>query len=387
MIPTRDRANAALPMLVAALLLTGCDVEWGGARMRLEEPALPERDADTGEATPEPVVELPDGPLLLGVRLDADGEARVAPVARITEGGLSPLETPEDPSSEYRRRFAATFQPPGRTLALRAGGGAVGTLILGEGSAPGNESCPLVSTGRALLPPGTRAPDFAFAVTPGDSLRLPLADPPPATVRRNRVFAPILAERLLQEAGVARPFLAARARIDAVRFPGDTIPGMASTYLIGDTLAPVPPTSGNAASLFFLARYDRTEGFIPTWTRIRAYSSPDGKETLAYLGRMELAGSRTYFLRRLTADGQQVVAFREEEPSGELWWEEPEEGCRVLDVLEPGAVSPTPSPAPGAGAAPARPSPGGGEGGADAPGGGEAPPDTARTRPDGGQAA
>jgi len=386
MIPTRERAIPGLPLLVAAVLLTGCDVEWGGARMRLEEPALPARAADTAESAPDPVVELPDGPLLLAVRLDGDGQARVAPVARITVDGLAPLETPEAPSAEYRQRFAAAFQPPGRMLSLRAGGGAVGTLILGEGSAPGNESCPLVSTGQALLPPGAPAPDFAFAVTPGDSLRLPVADPPPATVRRNRVFAPILAERLLQETGVARPFLAARARIDAVRFPGDTIPGMASTYLIGDTLAPVPPTSGNAASLFFLARYDRTEGFIPIWSRIRAYSSPDAKEVLAYLGRMELDGSRTYFLRRLTADGQQVVAFREQEPSGELWWEEPEEGCPVLDVLEPGAVAPTPSPAPGAGGAPARATPNG-EGGAGAPEGQEAPADTSRTRPRGDQAA
>lgn len=372
MMPIRARRLRLLPLLAAAaLVLSACDVQWGGARMRLEEPELPEPEAEKSPATEvEPVAELPSGPLLLLVRMDATGRARVAPAARITPSGLAPLGLPEDPSGEYRRRFADAFQPPGGVLSLRAGGDPVGTLILGEGRDPGNESCPVVSTGRVLLPPGSSPPEFGFVVSPGDSLRLPLAEPPPSTIRRNRVFAPILAERLLRDAGVARPFLAARARIDAVAFPGDTIPAMASTYLINDTLAAVPPPSGPSSSLFFLARYDRSEGFVPVWSRIRSYTDPGDKEALAYLGRMDLGGTRAYFVRLLTADDERLGAFRTGDPGGELWWEEGGDGCSALEALSGG---------PRRGGGPA-PSPGGsGTGGGDAAGGGgtpSAPPDT-----------
>lgn len=279
----RPRIPALLALFLAGL--TACEVEWGGARMALEQPSPPEGEAppSASEAAAE-TPPLPDGPLLLLARLDPDGEGLALPVARVSPRGLRPLQWPRDPPAAWRERFVSTFQPPGAELPLHARGVRVGTLILEGGRDPVNAGCPAPSAVRALLPPDHPAPRFAFAFSPRGDAPSPDPPPPPELTRRIRTFAPILAERLLREAGVERSFLARRAALEAVPFPGDTAPGMAAAYLINDTLAAAPSPPGPSASLFFLARYDPARGYVPVWAAVRSYTDPGGKEAFEYVG-------------------------------------------------------------------------------------------------------
>ena len=332
--PTYSRAAvaAAATVVLAAALVSGCDVRWGGARVELEEPAPPPRPAEGDDAAPVSIPSLPRPPVLYVAQLDPDGEARAVPAARLGPEGLEPLGWPDRPPQAFLDRFAATFQSPGAELPLLAEGGRAGTLILGERRSPVNAGCPTASVGRILLPPGGRVPPWSFARTPVDGGALQASAPGPPTSSRIRTFAPIIAERLLRDAGVARPFLARRVDLQAVTFPGDTAPGMAATYVINDTLEAAPPPGGPSASLFFLARFDRSEGFVPVWTRVRSYSGAGEKEILAWMGWIRTASGPTHLVRRVTADGIRLAAFRPEGESGELAWTEPAE-CSALETL------------------------------------------------------
>lgn len=334
---SRVPARAALAAVAAAAALAGCDVEWGGASVRLEDPAPRDTAADSaaaGGGRAEPVPELPRGPLLYVVGLDSAGRARAAPAARLVGGRLHAIDWPSDPPDVYLERFGRAFQPPGAEVPLLAGGGRVGSLLLSDRRFPVEGACPPTAGGRALLPPGRRAPEYAFAVSPRDSA-VPLGAAPPAgSTRRMRVFAPILAERLLQEAGVEQEFLARRVDLRPVRFPDADAPGMAATFLIRDSLSTAPPPSGASTSLFFLARYEPAEGFVPVWSRVRQYDSGAGKDVLTHLGWIRTEARPLHLVQRITAGGRRLAAFRlgEGAPDGELGWVE-SGGCPALEAL------------------------------------------------------
>lgn len=374
--PRRGTGSRAAPaaFLIAAALLSACDVQWGGARVRLEVPAPPPRPGSAGEPAAISIPALPRPPLLYLARLEPDGSARAIPAARLGPEGVEPLGWPDQPPEVFRDRFAAAFQAPGAELPLLSEGGRAGTLILGEQRSPVNAGCPRVSRGRAHLAPGGRVPEWAFARTPEAGGGPAGSVTGPATNSRLRTFAPILAERLLREAGVARPFLARRVDLRAVTFPGDTAPGMAATYVIGDSLAVGPPLSGPSASLFFLARFDRSQGFVPVWTRVRSYEGAAGKEVLAWLGWIRTGAGPTHFVRRVTAHEARIAALRPESASDELVWVEPG-ACPALRGLGAPVLG-------SAGAADGgADSPGAGSGGGDAPGS-RASPARGGARPD-----
>ena len=336
--PRSRRLRPLSALLLAALAVLGCDVEWSGAEVGLETPAAA-RPADTaGTAAAEPELPpLPAGPLFRMVRVRPDGRATVLPAGRMTASGPAPLELPADPPDRWWGLFADSLRAPGTELPLFATGRRIGTLILGEAGEPVNVGCPSPADGRVLLPPGADPPPLAFAWAPPADAAAPPPEPPvrPASSRRVRVFGPILAERLFQEAGVERSFLARRAALSPVAFPGDTIPGMAATYLIGDTLAPVPPASEEASSLFFLARFDPSEGYVPVWSRVARYSDASGKLVLEHLDWLITGdGSRVEILRRVDAGGERLAAVRigGGEAGGELAWTESGR-CPVLGAL------------------------------------------------------
>lgn len=339
MTPTR-RPVPLLPALAAVLLLAaGCEVEWGGARVGLETPERP-APADSSRAATDAEDELPplpEGPLLHVVRVDPDGRAAVLPAARMTPAGPAPLGLPEDPPERWWEAFDDSLRAPGTELPLHATGRRVGTLILGEPGEPVNAGCPAPSEGRVLLPPGAPVPGIAFAWSPvaGEASPPPSPAARPVSTRRLRLFGPILAERLLEAAGVEQSFLARRAAFEPVAFAGDTAPGMAATYLIGDTLAPVPPRSDPAHSLFFLARYDPSEGYVPVWSRVATYRDTADKTVLAHLGWIEVPGGRVDLLRRIDARGVRMAAVRTggPEPPGEEPGWIASGRCPVLETL------------------------------------------------------
>lgn len=332
---SRVPGPAVLALAVAAAL-AGCDVAWGGASVELEDPA-PADTAAEGEASgPEPLPDLPDGPLLYVSRLDSAGGARAAPAARLSGGELQALDWPEDPPSAWLDRFDSTFQRPGVELPLLAHGGRAGSLVLDDRRTPAGGGCPPIAGGEALLPAGQGPPEFAFALSPRDTAAgHDLARGPTATTSRIRTFAPILAERILGDTGVEQTFLARQVHLRAVAMPGDTAPGMAATFLIRDSLAASPPPSGTSTSLFYLARFDRSEGYVPVWTRIRRYESGEGKEILTHLGWISAGGRPLHLVRRITPDGARLAAFRVDggAGAGELAWVEPD-GCPALEALQ-----------------------------------------------------
>lgn len=267
---------------VAALLLApaagGCDVDWQGAWLRVETPPPGGRagPADTASAEPsEP--SLPERPLLYFARVRGD-RAVLLPVARLRNGRPARLRLPPDPSDAWLARFDSTFYPPGRRLALHGGGERIGSLHLTGRGLQVEAGCPPAAVARPLVLPGQGAPTETLAVPPRRWTSGIDARPRPEVSDRVRRFAPILAERLLTEAGVPRPYLARAAAVTAVSFPGSRAPGVAATYLIRDTLA-AAPARDSAASLFYLARFDPARGYAPVWSRIRRYS---GAEKAAY---------------------------------------------------------------------------------------------------------
>lgn len=295
-------------VLVAAWasLLTGCDVEWGGGRVALEDPAPAPEPAEAAPAPETPEAPLPRGPLLYLVRPAGGpgaGDALVVPLARL-DGAPAELEMPPAPTERWRARFDSTFLAPGTELRLHSGGARIGTLVLeGETLAP-DASCPSVGRGTALLLPGQRLPPLAFALAPDGASQeirpLPRRTPDP----RMAVTGPVLAERLI---GGPRAYLARRASLSAVPLAGESVPAMAGTWLVNDSLAPGPP-GNDAISLFFLARYAPVRGYVPVWTLVRRYDDPSEKEVFEHLDWVQLPEGRLDVLRRVDASGEGLAA-------------------------------------------------------------------------------
>ncbi len=332
---TRLMAATSAILMLAAATIGGCKVDWAGGSISIENPVPPPDSTETGEALEPEQIPLPPGPHLHLVRLQPDGAARLVPVAQIAPAGQtdplppSPIFT-EDPS--FRARFDSAFLAPGTELDLLARGGRIGTVVLG-GIARGSASCPSVASGWAIVSPGQDVPAWAFAVPTGT----PPATPPrrieaPAPTSSMSVAGPVLAERLI---GGDRAFLARRASLTPVELSGDTLAGMAATYLIADSLA-IGPAGDRGVSLFFLARFEPTRGFIPVWEEVRRYGAPEEKEVFEYLDWISLERGRLDVVRRYDASTVRLAASLIP-PDGdrEIVWVEPE-GCDALRRLETG---------------------------------------------------
>ena len=309
-----------------ALVLTvaGCDVEWGGANFRLENPAPepPPEVVAQGEVE-SPPTPLPEGPLLFAVRIDpTDGASQAFPIARLVEGGLAPLGLPENPDDGWHGRFEAAFLAPGRELDLHAAGRRIGSLVLDGSTTTPNDACLPVVTGQALVPVGSTAPIRAFAFVTSARADAPASYPVDALDNRMRTYGPILAEQLMRNSGESRPYLAQRADQRVVSWPADPTPAFAATYLIGDQLD-APSPDNEAVSLFFLARFRPQGGYEPVWSEFRRYEGGSGKEVFAYLGAADAPAGRIDFVElRDGSGGIRIAASVDREESRQLDWTE-----------------------------------------------------------------
>jgi len=316
----------------------GCDVEWGGAEFRLENPAPeapPEQPPEAEAAVPP--TPLPEGPLMFAVRLNpANGSARSVPIAVLSREGLLPLQVPENPDDTWRARFAERFLPAGRELELHGAGRRIGSLVLDGSVASPMADCMPVAAGRALFPAGSQAPATAFAFEPDSLSAHPARYSTFEADNRMRTFGPILAEQLLRSRGENRPFLAQRAALEAVSWPGDANPAFAATYLINDELnAPAP--EAQAVSLFFLARFDPTRGYYPVWSEYRRYGGGAGKEVFSYLTAVAAPAGRIDFVELRDGTGTVRLAASLDaagEENRKVDWTEGE-GCRAELLLAP----------------------------------------------------
>ncbi|UCG76983.1 MAG: hypothetical protein JSV95_06805 [Gemmatimonadota bacterium] len=304
----RSKAFVHVPWTLALVAaFSGCDVQWGGARLALENPAppAPEPATDQAESPPAP---LPDPPLLYLARLQPDGRGFVTAIAGIQVDSLTALRPPRPITDEYRQRFERSFLASGRELALVAGGRRIGGLVIEEPHSPRPDCLPAARV-RAILPPGTAMPDVGFGV-PLELAPDRLGEPAAGDATSRMVtFGPVLAEQLLRADGVARPYLAQRVALEAVSGQ-DTLPEMAATYMINDSLAVGPPRGREAASLFFIARRDPTRGYVAVWRELRTYGSVETKEAFTWVGWLELSGSRFDFVQRYGGSVEHLVASR-----------------------------------------------------------------------------
>jgi hypothetical protein len=333
---TRARAGRTLAGVVL-LATTACEIEWGGGSIAFEDPAPPTDTTAIAEEADVRLAPIPDGPLLFLARLNPDGSARLVPVAGLhgeaIGADLTSVVFPDSVDEGYRARFDSTFLAAGAELQLHASGERIGTLILGASPVASAAGCPSVARGRALLMPGQTVPRYAFAlpaVAGGGTPAIVSAIQP---TRRMSVAGPVLAERLIND---PRAFLAQRVALTPVQLRDDTIPGMAATYLVSDSLAAGPP-AGDAISLFFLAQFDAATGYRPLWQEVRRYNSATDKEVFEYLDWIRLPAGRLDVLRRYGGTGVGLATSLLPEASGpgsqEVGWVEPAE-CSALELLE-----------------------------------------------------
>jgi hypothetical protein len=318
-------SRSALALVALALLpLAACDVDWGGASFAFVNPApAPEPTATADSSAAERVEPLPDGDLLYLVRLNgADGAAEAVPIARMDGASPVPLGLPESLDAGYRARFDSTFYSPDLELPLHAGGHRIGTLILSGATRAGDARCLSVGAGRALLLPDTDAPQYAFAWAGEGSAGSPITYDLGETDNRMRTYGPVLAENLLRRGGENRPYLAQRAAMRAVPWPGDERPAMAATYLVNDQIDGVPPQNA-ASSLFFLARFDGRQ-YVPEWSEVRRYDDGDEKEVFVYFGALAGPDGRVDFATRHDGSSVRLVASVDREDGDrEIDWTEP----------------------------------------------------------------
>lgn len=293
--------RSVIAILALALPSTACDVEWGGASVALINPA-PEPEPATEAAGPEieRVEPLPAGDLLYLVRFTApgggDGSVAAVAIARMEGSTPAALGLPEGLDEEYRARFDSAFYAAGTELPLHAGGHRIGTLVFDGSVRGGSAACLSVATGRALLLPDTEPPEFAFALASDGVAGRPVTYDLTETDNRMRTFGPVLAENLFRRGGESRPYLAQRASMRPVPWPGDDRPAMTATYLVNDALGGEPPSSA-ASSLFFLARFDGSQ-YVPEWWEVRRYRGAEDREAFVYFGALDGPDGRVDFTTR-----------------------------------------------------------------------------------------
>lgn len=333
--PTRTaRARLTVAGALLAAGTAGCQVEWGGGTISLEDPAPPpDTTAAVVELEPEQLP-LPTGPFLHLVRLDSDGSARLTPLAGLggpdADDPLTAVEIPSADDPTFRTRFDSIFLAPGAELELLARGGRLGSLVLEGQARAGAGSCASIATARAMISPGQDLPTWALALPAGGVSSEPPRRIASLEIERSMTIAgPVLAERLI---GGDRAFLARLASMAAVDLGADTLSGMAATYLIADSLAAGPPGS-NAVSLFFLARFEPARGFIPIWEEVRRYDAAEDKEIFEYLDWISIDGDRLDAVRRYDGSGVRLaVSWTEEGEDRAIAWVEPAE-CSAASRL------------------------------------------------------
>ena len=322
---------------VAVLLIvsvSACDVAWGGASIALQNPAPVPEDAANDTGPVEDMVQpLPTGDVLYLVRfVDSEGGVRLVAAAGLVGGVPTNLDLPSVIDDSYRARFDSVFHSSDRELTLHAGGNRIGSIILDGTTTQPSASCQSVAKGHALLLPGSTAPEYAFAWAgegaSGAAVEYLLLEPD----TRMATFGPVLAEILLRQGGETRPYLAQRVALQAVPWSGDDRPAMAATYLVNDALANETPENA-ASSLFVLARFDRTRGYVPEWSEVRRYGNGRLREAFTYLGAMSGSAGRVDFVAR--HDGSRVRLAASVAKNGErsVDWMEEDRTCFALALL------------------------------------------------------
>jgi hypothetical protein len=236
-------------------------------------PAPPPASEVGSEPDPQVFTEygLPRGPVLFEIEQGADGSTLV-PVAELAGDSLRELRRPAGVSPQaFEQRFRETVIPAGAQFRVYRRGARVGTFTV---QAPGPVTACGVPTARGnttVVAAAAAEPRFlAFRVGLEPEVRGEYS--PPQINGQIQTYAAIVAERLILQAGLPRPrsWIGARRDLQALEIEAGGHPEMASTFLVGDSLA-VGPASDQGYSVFYVADYESSRGYTPLYSEVRDY--------------------------------------------------------------------------------------------------------------------
>lgn len=264
--------RVAAPLILTAL--AACDnVEWGGAAVHVVNPPPP----GAGQATvPEPGtvagLGLPTGRVLFHVTRDANGTARLTPVAEISGDSLRTIRRPAGVAPQaYEQRFRQAVMDVNTEFVLFRRGAEVGTMIV---RAPGPvTSCGVpTATGQASTVAAAAVEREFLAFRRGLAPEVIGEYTPPQVEGTIQRYASLIAERLVLQNGLQRPrsWPGAQRDLQALNVVRGGQSEMASTYLVGDALG-IGPADPEGYSVFYVASYEQRAGYTPFYTEVRDY--------------------------------------------------------------------------------------------------------------------
>jgi hypothetical protein len=268
----------SLPGKVGAILivttLTACDnVQWGGADVQIVPPPPPHGSvAIPTDARAFAELGMPRGNLLFHVRREGDHN-RLIPVAEVGEGGMRELRRPAGVSPEaYEQAFRETVLPMNGQFVLFRRGARVGTFAVqgyGRVTACG---VPTATGTVTTVAAAADVPEF-LAFRQGLAPEIRGEYMAPQVTGPIRTYASILAERLVLQNGLPRPrsWPGAQRNLQAIEIMPGAHPEMATTYLVGDSLA-VGPADPQGYSVFYIADFETRRGYTPVYTAVHTYS-------------------------------------------------------------------------------------------------------------------
>jgi hypothetical protein len=267
------RTSLSLAVALIVTVAPGCDnVRWEGTDIAVVPPPPPVVSVSDGPTTDQAAaMGLPAGRILFHLLQTADG-MRLVPIGEVSGDSLRTLRKPAEVAQEaYSSRFQETVLTVGAQFDVFHRGANVGTFTV---QAPGPLTpCGIpTATGHAtVVAAAVDAPQF-LAFRRGLSPEVRTEFNPPQMTGSIRTYASIVAERLILQAGLARPrsWPGAQRRLEAVEVARGANPEMAATYLVGDSLA-VGPADAQGYSLFYLAEYETRRGYEPIYAESRDY--------------------------------------------------------------------------------------------------------------------
>ena len=285
----------AVAVIAAAAVasLSGCEVEWGGARVRLEEPEYqrePAAEAALDDVAERAPLELPSGMLIFhAIRLDASGTAAIEPIGELLDGELRPVGPQRvEQAGEYTSAFIRDHYRSDQAYALFRGGSRVGSLYVRAPATQGSGLClTLGAVGQLELRPDADSLSEFLAWPLGTRAGYETVSIP--TYREDMpALAQVLARRGASESSVGGNWrFGEPAELRALDIgTGDL--GFAATFMVGDSLAAGPP-GDSAGTVFVVADYAPARGYFPLYVDA-AWYPPGQKRALRWVDAADILG-------------------------------------------------------------------------------------------------
>ncbi len=278
---------------VVSLLVSGCDVQWGGVQVEVGEPEFERQvvaEAPEDTTTEAMTIAMPAGPVLFHVRrTDLAGNATIEPVGELSVDGLRPVGPQRaEHAEEYVSRFVADYYEPDRAYTLFRDGFRVGTLRVRSSAVSGSGLCLYL-----------RAEGIIELRAPADTMSEFHAWPAGTRMGPDSIVSPdlrddmvamsqVLARRSVTERQVEgtwrfqAPTDFRALRIGSGRF------GFAATFMVRDVLGSGSPTD-SAGMAFLVADYNRAVGYFPIYVDVGWYGSGE-KRALRWIDAADLLG-------------------------------------------------------------------------------------------------